>query len=84
MILQVRGDVPSFQIPVAVAIAISALLVPLSGLFAGLTLGLLSLDKVGLRVCPKPCPVAAQTGFPTSCKSEDRKAAAVLGPCCSR
>lgn len=50
MLAQVRGDVPSFQIPVAAAIAISFFLVPLSGLFAGLTIGLLSLDKVGLRV----------------------------------
>ena len=48
--MQVRGDVPSFQIPIAAAVAISMVLVPLTGLFAGLTIGLLSLDKVGLRV----------------------------------
>lgn len=34
------------------SLAIAIVLVPLSGLFAGLTLGLLSLDLVGLRVRP--------------------------------
>jgi hypothetical protein len=37
-------------LPVEISIALAIVLVPLSGLFAGLTLGLLSLDLVGLRV----------------------------------
>ncbi|EIE23075.1 DUF21-domain-containing protein, partial [Coccomyxa subellipsoidea C-169] len=37
-------------IPIWAAVIISLFLVPLSGLFAGLTLGLLSLDRVGLRI----------------------------------
>jgi hypothetical protein len=40
----------SIGLPLPATIALAALLVPLSGLFAGLTLGLLSLDLVGLRV----------------------------------
>lgn len=39
-------------LPFTACLAIAIVLVPLSGLFAGLTLGLLSLDLVGLRVSP--------------------------------
>lgn len=48
--LQLKGNVDAFPIPVWAAILISFFLVPLTGLFAGLTLGLLSLDRVGLKV----------------------------------
>lgn len=48
--LQLEGNVDAFPIPIWAAVIISLFLVPLSGLFAGLTLGLLSLDRVGLRV----------------------------------
>ena len=48
--LQLKGNVDAFPIPVWAAVLISFFLVPLTGLFAGLTLGLLSLDRVGLRV----------------------------------
>ncbi len=48
--MQIRGDVPLSALPVWATVLLSFLLVPLSGLFAGLTIGLLSLDKVGLRV----------------------------------
>ncbi|BDA50022.1 Metal transporter CNNM4 [Coccomyxa sp. Obi] len=47
---QLKGNVDAFPIPVWAAILISLFLVPLTGLFAGLTLGLLSLDRVGLRI----------------------------------
>lgn len=51
--MQIHGDVPSFpHLPVWAAILLSFILVPLTGLFAGLTIGLLSLDNVGLRVSP--------------------------------
>eukprot|EP00884_Botryococcus_braunii_P022307 jgi/Botrbrau1/8760/Bobra.0090s0032.1 len=45
------GGGPGFGgLPVSVSIGLAIVLVPLSGLFAGLTLGLLSLDLVGLRI----------------------------------
>ncbi|CAL5222079.1 g4385 [Coccomyxa viridis] len=47
----IHGDVPSFPtLPIWAAILLSFVLVPLTGLFAGLTIGLLSLDNVGLRI----------------------------------
>lgn len=51
------GDIPGGGagpegLPVLFSIGLAIVLVPLSGLFAGLTLGLLSLDLVGLRVSP--------------------------------
>ena len=49
--VQIHGDLPSFpHFPVWAAILLSVFLIPLTGLFAGLTIGLLSLDNVGLRV----------------------------------
>ena len=49
--VQIHGDLPSFpHFPIWAAILLSVFLIPLTGLFAGLTIGLLSLDNVGLRV----------------------------------
>ena len=44
--LQTRAPFACLKVP----IALSVLLVLISGLFAGLTLGLMSLDKVGLQI----------------------------------
>lgn len=55
--VQLKGNVDAFPIPIWAAVLISLILVPLTGLFAGLTLGLLSLDRVGLRVSCAETPV---------------------------
>ena len=69
MYLQIHGDVPSFPtLPIWAAILLSFILVPLTGLFAGLTIGLLSLDNVGLRVrVQETCFPSPQIGTQPLC-----------------
>ncbi len=50
-LLRHYGKEPDVSLPSWAAILIAACLVPLSALFSGLTLGLLSLDPMALKVC---------------------------------
>lgn len=60
------------EVPVALSVFVCLALVCLSALFSGLTLGLLSLDTVGLQVTGRLVLRAPRVhiGGPTSCRVE--------------
>lgn len=60
--LQFYGEEPTVALPNWAAIVVAALLVPLSALFSGLSLGLMSLDPMMLKVGLYTHSATQQTG----------------------